>query len=100
MYCSQDSDDYSALVALYVQLHCLFCVQKLMFCTQTCSTCLLYTISASVQWLVISLAPQNLSLRHKKCNLGSCLEFKSFVLAEQLASGLCLPRALTAALTI
>ena len=54
----------------------------------------------SVQWTVISLAPQSLSLRHVGRNFGSSLKFKSFVLAEQLASSLCLPRALTAALTL
>ena len=52
----------------------------------------------SVQWIVISLAPQSLSLRHVKAQFSAAAnDSKSFVLAEWLASGLCLPRALTAA---
>ena len=56
--------------------------------------------SLSENECVISLAPQSLSLRHKKRNFGSCSDFKSFFFAlAELASSLCLPRALTAALT-
>ena len=36
----------------------------------------------SVQEVVISLAPQSLSLRHLGLQFGSCSEFKSFALAE------------------
>ena len=47
----------------------------------------------SVQLTVISLAPQSLSLRHKKRKFGSCFEFKSFFALAELAIA---PRALTA----
>ena len=36
----------------------------------------------SVQEVVISLAPQSLSLRHVRLQFGSCSEFKSFLLLD------------------